>query len=53
MRSYHCFYLMKSDEPTPARRFVQVAAADAVSAAQLAMQVTGCAHVTDVVRIAE
>lgn len=53
MRSYRCFYLMKGDEPSPLTPFVQIQADDAVSAAQLAMRVTGCAHVTDVVRVAE
>ncbi|MBB3259979.1 hypothetical protein F4827_005051 [Paraburkholderia bannensis] len=51
MRSYRCFYLMKGDEPSPLTPFVQVKADDAVSAAQLAMRVTGCARVTEVERI--
>jgi hypothetical protein len=51
MKNYRCYYLMKGDEPNPLARFVQVKAADAVSAAQLAMHITGCSTVTDVVRV--
>ncbi|UEW68552.1 hypothetical protein [Burkholderia phage BgVeeders33] len=51
MRSYRCYYLMKGDEPSPLMPFIQLKAIDAAAAAQLAMQVTGCARVTDVQRI--
>jgi hypothetical protein len=51
MKSYRCYYLMKGQEPSPLALFVQIQAADAVSAAQQAMHVTGCAAVTDVVRV--
>ncbi|MCA8251575.1 P27 family phage terminase small subunit [Burkholderia multivorans] len=36
---------------SPLIPFIQLRAIDAVSAAQLAMQVTGCARVTDVHRV--
>jgi|GEM_PF-3836800 len=51
MKSYRCYYLMKGQEPSPLASFVQIKAADAVSAAQQAMRVTGCTAVTEVVRI--
>lgn len=51
MSSYRCYYLMKGDEPSVLTPYIQLQAADAVSAAQLAMRVTGCARVTDVERI--
>ncbi len=51
MKSYRCYYLMKGDEPSPLTPFVQLQAADAASAARLALHITGCARVTDVLRI--
>jgi hypothetical protein len=51
MKSYRCYYLMKGDEPSPLSPFIQIQAADAVSAAQQAMNVTGCVAVTEVVRV--
>ncbi|CAB3804845.1 hypothetical protein [Paraburkholderia caffeinilytica] len=51
MKSYRCYYLMKGEEPSALRSYIQVQAADAVSAAQQAMHVTGCVAVTDVVRV--
>ncbi|MFM0427594.1 hypothetical protein PQQ75_01155 [Paraburkholderia aspalathi] len=49
MKSYRCYYRMKGEEPSPLSPFIQIQAADVVSAAQQAMNVTGCAAVTDVV----
>lgn len=51
MRTYRCYYLMKGDEPSPLAPFVQLFAANAASAAQLARHITGCACVTDVQRV--
>lgn len=53
MKSYRCYYLMRGDEPNPLAPFVQLQATDAICAAQAAMRVTGCARVTDVVRMGE
>ncbi|EIF32546.1 hypothetical protein BCh11DRAFT_00274 [Burkholderia sp. Ch1-1] len=53
MKSYRCYYLMKGDEPSPLTPFVQLQAPDAIDAAHAAMRVTGCARVTDVVRVGE
>ncbi|MET3232080.1 UNVERIFIED_ORG: hypothetical protein ABIC54_004283 [Burkholderia sp. 1263] len=51
MQSYRCYYLMKGQEPSPLSPFIQIQAADAVSAAQQAMHVTGCVSVTEVIRV--
>lgn len=51
MKSYRCYYLMKGDHPALPTPFIQLQATDAVSAAQCAMYVTGCAAVPDVVRV--
>ncbi|MCX4139382.1 hypothetical protein M0D68_14400 [Paraburkholderia sp. SEWSISQ10-3 4] len=51
MKSYRCYYLMKGQEPSPLSQFIVIQAADAVSAAQQAMNVTGCVGVTEVIRV--
>ncbi|TCK43450.1 hypothetical protein B0G84_1786 [Paraburkholderia sp. BL8N3] len=50
MKSYCCFYVMKGDEPSPLTRSIHLQAPDADRAAQLAVGITGCLTVTDVVR---
>lgn len=51
MKSYRCYYLMKGQEASPLAPFIQIQAADAISAAQQAMNITGCVAVTEVVRV--
>lgn len=51
MKTYHCYYLVTRDESSARASFVAIEAADAVSAAQAAMRVTGAACVTDVIRV--
>ncbi|CDY77977.1 hypothetical protein BGLT_06783 [Caballeronia glathei] len=52
MKRYRCFYLLAGDEPSLTRS-IQLHAADASRAARLAASVTGCAMVTDVVRMGD
>ncbi|SHL20002.1 hypothetical protein [Paraburkholderia terricola] len=51
MSSYRCYYLMKGDEPSPLTPFIQLKAIHAIYAAHLAMRLTGCARVIDVIRV--
>lgn len=51
MKNYRCYYLMNGQEPSPLSQYIQIQADDAVSAAQQAMNVTGCVAVTEVVRV--